>query len=293
DLRAANPAIIMASISGFGQYGPYSERRSFDFVAQAMAGLMHMTGEPDGPPYFVGLGVGDVNAGVHAFAGIGYALFRRDRTGAGCHLDIAMTDALFHMHEFAVQASSLTGDRSLPLRQGRHYQPAAPAGTFKAPEGWIVVLCTQQQVHALWKAMGRPELAEDERFVDNPSRLEHRAELTELIEAWMGTFATDAEVIDALAVAGVPAGRVMNPADAVDDPHFQVRRTVREIHDPRAGSLHVPGFPLRIDGAPLEPPLVAPDLGEHNGAVLGELLGYDEARVGALEEAGVLVRDGG
>ena len=95
DLAAVNPAIIMASISGFGQTGPLSDRRSFDFIAQAMTGMMHMTGEPDGPPYFVGVGVADVNAGVHAFASIGYALFQRERTGRGTHVDIAMTDAMF------------------------------------------------------------------------------------------------------------------------------------------------------------------------------------------------------
>jgi len=291
DLSAINPGLIMASVSGFGQTGPWSDRRCFDFIAQAMSGMMHMTGEPDGPPYFVGAGLADTNAGVHAFAAIGYALFRRDRTGAGTHIDIAMTDAMFHMHEFAVQASSITGDRTLPMRQGRHYQPAAPAGSFAGPEGWIVILATQQQVGALWKAMGRPELADDPRFATNEARLANRDELTATIEAWLGSFATDADALDALVAAGVPAGPVLNPADAVDHPHFQARGTVKEIHDPYAGSFNVPGFPIQFDGEPVNPDLTAPNLGEHNREILAELLDYPTDRVAGLVGDGVLVED--
>jgi crotonobetainyl-CoA:carnitine CoA-transferase CaiB-like acyl-CoA transferase len=289
DLAAVNPAIIMASISGFGQTGPLSDRRSFDFIAQAMTGMMHMTGEPDGPPYFVGVGVADVNAGVHAFASIGYALFHRDRSGHGTHIDIAMTDAMFHMHEFAVQASSITGDRSLPLRQGRHYQPASPAGSFQGPEGWIVILCTQDQVASLWRAMGRPELADDARFATNETRIANRAALTAIIEQWMAGFDTNEAVLDALAAAKVPSGPVLNPADAIDQPHFQSRGTVREISDPVAGSFHVPGFPIRYSTRPDSLDLIAPSLGEHNGDVLTELLGLDDATVDDLTDRGVLI----
>lgn len=291
DLSAINPAIIMASVSGFGQYGPWSDRRSFDFIAQAMSGIMHMTGEADGPPYFVGAGLGDTNAGVHAFAAIGYALFRRDRTGAGTHIDVAMTDALFHMHEYAVQASSITDDRSLPMRAGRHYQPAAPAGTFASPDGWIVVLCTQQQVGALWKAIGKPELADDPRFAANDARLANRTELTAMIESWMATFSSDADVLDALAAAGVPAGPVLNPANAVDHPHFQARGTVKEITDPKAGTFHVPGFPIRFDGDEVNPDLVAPDLGEHNREILTGLLDYPDEAIDGLLRDRILIAD--
>lgn len=289
DLKAVNPAIVMASVSGFGQYGPYSDRKSFDFIAQATTGMMHMTGEPDGPPYFVGVGLADTNAGVHAFAGIGYALFRRDRTGRGAHIDVAMTDAMFHMHEFAVQASSISGDRTLPLRQGRHYQPAAPAGSFRSPDGWIVLLCTDQQMSALWNAMGRVDLADDARFATNEARLTQREALTVLIEEWLATFPDDEAALEALAAAGVPAGPVMSPADAVDNPHFQARGTVREITDPYIGTFHVPGFPLRFDGQAVEPDLVAPALGEHNADVLGELLGWTPAQLESASASGLLV----
>lgn len=289
DLAAVNPRIVMASISGFGQWGPYRERRSFDFIAQAMTGLMHMTGEPDGPPYFVGVGIADVSSGVHAFAGIMTALFRRDRTGRGAHVDVAMTDTMFHMHEFAVQASSITGDRSLPQRAGLHYQPAAPAGTFRVGDDWVVILCTDQQIDALWTAMARPDLATDPRFATNPARLANRDALTGLVEAWLATFTSADAAVEALAGAGVPAGKVMSPADAVDDPHFVARGTVREIHDPFIGTFHAPGFPIKFDGRPIEPDLVAPALGEHNAEVLGELLGWSADEVGSATAAGVLL----
>jgi crotonobetainyl-CoA:carnitine CoA-transferase CaiB-like acyl-CoA transferase len=287
-LSAVNPRLIYASVSGFGQSGPLRHKTSFDFIAQAYAGVMHMTGDPEGPPTFVGLGVGDTNAGFHAFAGIGYALYRRDRTGKGCHIDISMVDALFHMQETAVHAASMTDGEFVPMRQGRHYQPLSPAGTFKAPQGWIVILCTQGQIDYLWEAMGRPELADDPRFRNNQGRLDHRDELTAEIEAWMATFATDADVIATLEAHRVPCGPVLSPADALDHPYFIERNMVREVTDPLAGTFKIPGFPIKFSDAPPDPDLPTSALGEHNHEILGELLGYDAAAIAALEEEGIL-----
>ncbi|MEA3215363.1 MAG: hypothetical protein QOJ19_1519 [Acidimicrobiia bacterium] len=287
-LSAINPRLIMASVSGFGQTGPLRHKTSFDFIAQAYAGIMHMTGDPEGPPTFVGLGMGDTNAGFHAFAALGYALYRRDRTGKGSHIDISMVDALFHMQETAVHAASMTDGEFVPMRQGRHYQPLSPAGVFKAPEGWIVILCTQGQIDYLWAAIGRPELANDPRFANNQGRLDNRDDLTALIEEWMATFATDAEVMAALEAHRVPCGPVLSPADAIDHPYFIERRMVREVHDPLAGSFVIPGFPIKFSDAPPEPDLPTAALGQHNHEVLSELLGYDEGAVRALEDEGIL-----
>jgi crotonobetainyl-CoA:carnitine CoA-transferase CaiB-like acyl-CoA transferase len=287
-LSAINPRLIMASVSGFGQTGPLRHKTSFDFIAQAYSGVMHMTGDPEGPPTFVGVGVGDTNAGVHAFAGIGYALYRRDRTGRGAHIDISMVDALFHMQETAVHATSMTGGDFVPLRQGRHYQPLSPAGTFKAPEGWVVILCTHGQIGYLWAAMGRPELAEDPRFATNDARLAHRDELTAIIEAWMAGFDTDAEVVAALEAHRVPCGPVLSPADALEHPYFRERGMVRDVTDPHAGTFAIPGFPIKFSDAPPEADLQAPALGQHNDDVLAELLGYDDATIAALRDDGVL-----
>lgn len=290
-LRELNPQIIMASISGFGQTGPLSEKTAFDFIAQAYSGLMHMTGEPDGPPMLIGAGIADTSTGVHAFAALGYALYRRDRTGEGSHLDIGMVDSMYHMQESAVSGPSMSDGEAVGMRTGRHYAPASPAGIFKGPEGWIVVFALENQIANLWSALGRPELADDSRFRNNRTRLEHRDDLTEIIEDWMTSFESDSDVIAVLEQHRVPCGPVVEPVKLADThPHFLERGTVREVTDPVAGSMLIPGFPLRFSDAPELPELVAAEVGEHNNAVLGDLLGMDSEVVSALEEDGVLYR---
>jgi crotonobetainyl-CoA:carnitine CoA-transferase CaiB-like acyl-CoA transferase len=288
NLAEINPGLIMASISGFGQTGQWANRGSFDFIAQAYSGLMHLTGEPDGPPLFVGAGVGDTNAGVHAFAGIGFALYHRERTGRGAHIDVSMVDALFHFQEQAVQATSLTDGEFEPMRKGRHYQSASPAGSFRGPEGWIVLLCTINQIANLWKALDRPDLADDERFASNQARIENRDQLTEIIENWMAGFNSDAEVLATLESHRVPCGPVLDPADAADHPYFVERGAVRKIDDPFLGSFHVPGFPIRFSNATMASDLVTAELGQHNADVLSDLLGYDEERLAELAREGTL-----
>ncbi len=206
-----NQNLIMASVSGFGQTGPLSSLPCFDLIAQGYAGIMHMTGEPDRPPMFVGIGMGDTNAGVHAFAAIGHALFHRERTGKGTHLDISMVDALFHMQDMPVHASSMTDGEYVPMRQGTEFQMLAPAGSFRGPEGWIVILCAEAQISNLYAAMERPELEEDPRFMGNPARLENRAALKEIIERWMSSYETDEAVIEKLQSHRVPSGPSLAP----------------------------------------------------------------------------------
>ena len=290
-LRELNPQIIMASISGFGQSGPLSEKTAFDFIAQAYSGLMHMTGEPDGPPMLIGAGIADTSTGVHAFAALGYALYRRDRTGEGSHLDIGMVDVMYHMQETAVSGPSLSQGEVVGMRTGRHYAPASPAGIFKGPQGWIVVFALENQIANLWAALGRPELAEDPRFLNNRTRLEHRDALTDIIENWMKTFDDDEDVVAVLEQHRVPCGPVVEPVKLAEThPHFLQRGTVREVTDPLAGPMLIPGFPLRFSDAPELPDLVAAEVGEHNDSVLGDLLGMDPESVSALEDEGVLYR---
>ena len=285
ELSRINPRLIMASVSGFGQTGVYRHRTCYDFIAQGMAGVMHMTGDPEGPPYFVGIGLGDTNAGVHAFAGIGYALYQRDRTGRGCHLDISMVEALFHMQEYAVAATSITDGDFLPMRQGRHYQPASPAGTFQGPQGWIVVLCMWNQIAGLWAALGRPELAHDERFATLEARVEHRAELTALIEDWMATFRTDDEVLAVLEAHRVPSGPVLSPADTLTHPWYLDRGAVRDVADGAGGTFAAPAFPLRFSGRRPEADLTTPGLGQHTAEVL-RLAGLDDVEIAGLTTPG-------
>tara|TARA_Y100000588_G_scaffold305825_1_gene329294 strand:- start:55 stop:822 length:768 start_codon:yes stop_codon:yes gene_type:complete len=250
-----------------------------------------MTGDPDGPPTLIGAGICDTATGVHAFAALGYALYRRDRTGEGSHLDIAMVDSVYHMQETAVSGPSLSEGEVVAMRTGRHYAPASPAGIFKGPQGWIVVFALENQIANLWAALGTPELADDLRFQNNRTRLEYRDDLTEIIEQWMSTFETDEEIVALLEQHRVPCGPVVEPVKLAEThPHFLERGTVREVSDPLAGSMLIPGFPLRFSDAPDLPDLTAAEVGEHNSSVLSDLLGMSAEAVAAMEQDGVLYR---
>ena len=291
-LSQDNPGLVMTSISGFGQTGPLAHKPAFDFVAQAYSGLMHMTGEPDGPPMMVGIAIADSNVGVHAFGAIGHALFRRERTGAGSYLDIAMVDALVHMQESAVSSPGILGETYEPMRQGRFYQVSQPGGVYRSPEGWVAIFCTQGQMANLWAALGRPELAEDSRFAKNDGRVAHRDELTEIIESWMAGFETEAEVLEIFDRHRVPSSRVNKPSNLAGEAHLRERGMIRDVPDPRIGSVTTPGFPIRFaeprSPKPLDLNVLAPKLGEHNREVLVGLLGFDGSAVDELETAGVL-----
>ena len=291
DLTKVKSDIIVASISGFGQTGPLAHQPCFDLIAQGYAGLMHMTGEPDGPPTFTGVAIADNNAGVHAFAAIGHALFHRERTGEGTHLDIAMVDSLLHFQEEAIHSTSMDPE-FVDMRSGKEHPSMSPAGTFRGPEGWLTILCTQAQVGNLWAAMGQPNLAKDPRFDTNPHRSQHRDEIREMVERWMATFDTDADVLAALSEARVPAGPILAPHDALTHPHFVERGLVRMIEDPLAGSIAIPAFPFRSTASLPPDDHETPALGQHNAEVLGGILGVSEERLAALEADGVLMAKG-
>ena len=289
DIRAINDKVIMASISAYGRESPLSHKTGYDWVAQAFAGIMHLTGERDGPPLPVGLGIADISSGVHAFSAIGYALFHRSRTGVGQWLDISMVDSMFHMHDVSLQGYTLTKGKFRPHRQGAHHELIAPFGVFKGPSGYICILSLQPQWKNVCAAIGRPDLEHDPRYADAPSRGERQGELIEIIETWMTDFPNNDAVLDHLEQHRVPASPVMDPAEAIEHPYFRERGMIREITDPVLGDLTIPGFPLRFSEQPERLDLVAPTLGQHNQEVLSEVLGYNSDRIVDLERAGVLV----
>lgn len=289
DLAALNPRLVMASISAYGRESPLSHKTGYDWVAQAFAGIMHMTGAADGPPMPAGLGVADVSSGVHAFSAIGYALFHRERTGQGQWLDISMIDSMFHMHEIPLQAHAVSGGSFVPKRAGNSHPMVAPFGVFKGPTGYLVILALQLQWKGLCEAMGRPDLEHDPRFVDGTVRAKNQQALTPIIEAWLAGFSDNDTVLDTLEKHRVPSAPVLSPIDALDHPYFAARGTVRRIEDPVLGPMHVPGFPLRFSAQPTVPDLVAPLLGEHNAQVLSAL-GYSAEQITVLQRDGVLAR---
>jgi len=286
-VKQINPKLVMASISGFGRSSSHSDRPAFDMIAQAFSGTMFMTGDLDGPPMPTGQSIGDVMSGVHAVAGIGYALFHRERTGEGQFVDIAMVDSLFHSQELAVQGPSLTGMRWKPKRSGHRSAINSPLGAFKGPEGWIVVQCMEAQWPRFVEALDKSELLTDERFVDLIGRMRNRDELNDIIENWMQGFEHDQQIIDILEKARVPCAPVLAPYDAIGHPYFESRGAVRKVNDPFLGEFHIPGDPLHFSEFPEPLELEAPTLGQHNESILEEL-GLTKEEILELEEEKVI-----
>jgi CoA:oxalate CoA-transferase len=287
-LSKLNPRVIMASISAFGRSGPLSHKVGYDFIAQAFSGLMHMTGDPDGPPMFVGMGIGDQTSGVHAFSAIGYALFHRERTGVGQHIDIAMVDTLYHMHEVNIQVWSTTNGEFVPRRMGSQHELVSPCGSFKGPQGYIVILVLERQWPSMARAMGRPDLIEDPRFATMRNRAKNRYELAKIVEAWMQSQPSDEAVLKILEEHRVAAAPVMTVVDTVSHPHYKARNMVRTVPDPILGKVTIPGFPLKFSAFPNELEITAPLLGEHGAEILRDRLGMSDADVARLRSEGVL-----
>jgi len=287
-LKKLNPRIILASISAFGKTGPLKHKVGYDFIAQGFAGIMHMTGAPDGPPMPVGLGIADVSSGVHAFSAIGYALFYRERTGIGQHIDISMVDSLYHMHEVNLQINSITDGAFVPHRFGAHHPLICPVGVFKGPQGYIVLLVLDRQWPALTRAMGRTDLENDPRFSSGPDRGKNQVELIAIIEQWMAAQGTDEAVLKVFEEFRIPSAPVMSIIDTLAHPYFKARNMVRKIKDPLLGEVTIPGFPLKFSEFPELLDLVAPMLGQHGAEVLKENLGLSDAQIKGLTDAGVL-----
>lgn len=286
-----NPKLVFCSISAFGQTGPLSNRPGYDNVAQAFSGVTYMIGEPDGSPYLPALGLGDVSTGVHALAAIACALLHRGKTGRGQYLDISLIDAYFHCHEMNVQIYSSSGGTIKPKRAGKQHPSIAPLGLFKAKDDYIVIMAPiDHQWAALCKAMGKPELAKDERFVDNPARMKNLKTLVDTIEGWLASNPSDEESLKALERERIPHAPVLSIEQVVNHPHFRQRRTVRKIRDRKLGEYDIPGFPLRFSDFPNELDLVAPLLGEHNAEILTDRLGYTAEEVEMLTSRGILKR---
>ena len=287
DLKDKHPKLIMASISGFGRTGLYSHKTAFDLIAQAFGGIVHVTGPEEGPPMPVGTSIADVMTGVHAAAAIGFALFHRERTGEGQHLDIAMVDSMTHAHEMAIQGPPLTGGRWKPRRGGEKSSMNAPQGIFASPGGYVALHVMQSQWAGFCRAIGRPDLIDDEKFASIATRHKNRHVLNALIEAWMTRFPDRDEMLAVLEAERVPCAPVLAPWEMADHPYFIDRKSVRTVPDPFLGQINVPMSPLRFSAQPEDFELVAPTLGQHNESILAEL-GYDAVAVAALASRGVL-----
>lgn len=284
-LQPANPRLVYASISGFGSDGPLAERPAYDLVVQAMSGLMDLTGQPDGPPTAAGESLADVCSGMFAAWGIVAALFARERTGEGHRVDVAMLDSVFSTLLTAL-GIGLYADRQ-PTRVGNRHPVTYPVDSFGARDGHVVIVVASDRAFgALCAAIGRPELAEDDRFRANAGRDAHESELRRIIEAWTSR-RTAAEAVVALDAAGVPAAPVLSVNDLLESAHAAFRGLVSTVEHPKLGAIPLVRQPVRFSGAgspPLRPP---PLLGEHTRQVLASRLGLSDAEIENLARENV------
>ncbi len=287
-VSSLNPAIVMCSISAFGQKGPLANEPGFDYLGAAYAGIVSMCGEPNGAPYVPMVALGDVSTGAHAMGAICAALLGRARTGRGQHLDISLLDTYIHYHECGIETHALSKGEVKPTRSGLHSWYAVPAGIFKGCDHYMIIIAPlDHQFAGLCRAMGRPEMAEDQRFKTNADRLSNLKELVTIMEQWLQA-AGDEAATAAMKEYRVPHAPVLSVAEAVTHPHLRERGTVRTVHDRILGDFDVPGFALRFSDYPKRLELEAPLLGEHNEEILSRYLAYPASRIRELEEKGVL-----
>jgi formyl-CoA transferase len=289
-LSEANPRLVLARISGYGQTGPYAERAGFASVAEAMGGIRYISGFPGEPPPRIHLSIGDSLAGMFAAQGILAALYKRDALGYGRGqvVDVSLLESCFALLESMVPEYDRLGIVREP--QGTNLKGIAPSNIFKSKDGkWMVIAANADKVFGrLCEALGRPELATDERFSTHLARGEHQDEIEGIIRDWAAE--RDASDIDrTLNEAGVICGPVYTIADIFEDEHYRAREMLVRHEDPEFGEYVGPGIVPKLSETPGKVRWSATwEEGSHNREVYGDLLGLAEAQIAALKEDGVL-----
>ena len=268
-LRAANPRLIYASISGFGQTGPYAQRPGFDLIAQGMSGVMSVTGEPGGNPVKAGVPVSDLCAGLFCAIGILSALHARERTGEGQQIDTSLWEGAMALTVWETAELWSTGNVPQPL--GSAHRLSAPYQALRTRDGYITVGGNNDRLYGrLCTALGRFDLAQDPRFLTNADRMANRPALIAELESALSQRDTG-DWVDTLLEAGVPAGPLYDVQQVVEDPHTKAREMVVEMEHPEAGTVYGLGIPVKLSATPGSVRRPAPLLGQHTEEILAEL----------------------
>lgn len=286
ELKKINPGLIMIRVSGYGQSGPYSPKAGYASVGEAMGGLRYVMGEPDRRPSRAGISIGDSLAATFATVGALAALEHRRRTGEGQVIDSSIYESVFAMMESLIPEYQFGGH--IRERTGPILPKIAPSNIYEASDGSVVIAANQNTVwERLAAAMGRPELGKDPRYDSHTNRGERQGELDDLINDWSKT-KTMAELEAICDEFGVPFGRVYRAPEMLADPHFAARDDIITTQHPVLGDFKMQNVFPKMSATPGNVRWVAPEVGEHNAYVFGELLGYDADRIAALKAAGVI-----
>lgn len=286
DLKAVNPAIVCVSLSGFGMTGPRAAEAGYDYIMQALAGWMSLTGDPSGPPTKSGLSLVDLSTGYVSAIALLAGLHRARRDGVGCDADISLFESA--LHQLMYLATWTATGRYTPRRMPDSAHPSiVPFQAFETADGWITVACAKDKFwERLCDALDRRDLFEDERFLDFARRDEHRNALLPVLGDILRRRTTE-DLVQTLTAAGVPNGPVHDVAEALADPHALAREDIVTIEHPRWGSVRQVASPLRLSGA-AAPMRRAPQRGEHTEGILQEVCGYSAQEIAELRAAGVL-----
>ena len=287
-LKKIKPDIIVVAVSTYGQYGPYASRFGFDPVAQAMSGLMWVTGFPQGLPVREGVSFIDTTTGAYGALGTLFALYHRQKTGEGQLVDVSLLDSAVSFME-SIPAEYEVSNGIRPQLGNAHYY-VAPYDAYKAKDGYFFLGVVGD---SLWrrflKLMGREELASDPRFQTDYERArpENRQFFTDWLNEWAAEKTLD-EVVNQFNAAGVPCGPVNTIPEVVADPHIRARQMLVEVEHPGVGKIPLLGIPIKLSKTPGRIKTIAPKVGEHNEEVYCGLLGYTYQELTQLEEKGVI-----
>ena len=267
-LRELNPGLIYASISGFGQTGPYSERPGYDLIAQGMSGVISVTGQPGGPPAKAGLPVADLGAGMFCLYGILGAYVYKQKTGEGQRLETSLFESALALSVW--EATEYWASGNVPRPTGTAHRMSAPYQAFRTNDGWMTIGANNQRLWGiLCKSLGRPELASDERFLANTDRMRNRQLLGEILEEILAAHSTEYWV-ERLLADGVPAGPILDYSQVLDDPHVIFREMVQSIPHPVEGEVRTLGFPVKFSVTPAATTRHPPLLAEHQSELFGD-----------------------
>jgi crotonobetainyl-CoA:carnitine CoA-transferase CaiB-like acyl-CoA transferase len=258
-LKKLNPRLIYCSITGFGQDGPYAHRAGYDYIIQGMSGIMDLTGDPDGAPQKIGVAYADVLTGLYSVIAIQSALMERDASGLGQHIDMALFDVM--TSTLANQAMNYLISGSTPSRMGNAHPNIVPYAVFPCADGWFILAVGNDAQYERFR--GLMNLPLDKRFETNSGRVEHRAELTALINSATQTFKRD-DLLSTLEKAGIPAGPINRVDEAIKDPQIMHRKLVRDAKDPQGRVLKTMMSPIKFSRSDLAEPLASPGLGASN-----------------------------
>jgi crotonobetainyl-CoA:carnitine CoA-transferase CaiB-like acyl-CoA transferase len=286
-LKEINPRLIVSRISGFGQTGPYSKRPGFGAIGESMGGIRHLTGYPDMAPTRVGISLGDSVAALYSVIGIMMALYHRDcRGGEGQQIDVALYEAVFSLMESMVPEYDKKG--LVRERTGSILPGIAPSNVYPTKDGKYAVIAANGDaiVQRLLRLMGRGDLVDDERFVNNAARVKHMDFIDGLISAWTREY-TLAECLDKLNENGVPAGPIYSIADIFEDAQYQAREMIVDVEHPEFGTLKVPGIVPKLSKTPGRIDWLGPTLGEHNREVLKDI-GLSEEQIAKMADKGII-----